>query len=174
MRKTIVILLAIMILISVIPCTAFAQGYEDMSDQELIEEYNSIRLLLTTRGYAAEDKRVLFDDRDIQIYLNGEYSVEEEWEDWYELYIPIVIVNNRNENIGVQMRNASVNGWGCDVTFSPEVPAQKKLKANLAFDLVGTDLEKLEDFEDVEFSFYIFDDSWDTICESKMIHIFAN
>ena len=173
MRKVFAAILAILILTSIIPCTAFAQEYEDMTDQELIAEYNAIRLLLATRGFAAENKRVLFDKKNIQIYINGEYSVDNEWYGT-ALNIPIVIVNNRDESICVQMRDSSVNGWACDVIFSAEVPAQKKMKDELTFELDGTDVEQLDDFEDAEFSFLIFDnDSLDDICNSDLIRIVA-
>ena len=173
MRKTLATILAIVMLISIFPCFAYAEEHNGMTDEELISEYNAIRLELASRGYTAENKRILFDHKKVQIYINGEYSIKD---DWYclALQIPIVIVNQRDDNICVQMKNTSVNGWACEVTFSPEVPAQKKMKAELLFELDATDVETLEDFEDAEFSFVLIDnDSWDTMYESKPIQIFA-
>ena len=176
MKRAITVFLAILMIVSIFPFAASAKGneYEKKTDEELVAEYNAIRLELASRGYTAEEKRVLFDDKDIQIYINGEFSIDDGWLG-ATLSIPVVIVNKRNNNICVQMRNTSVNGWSCETIFSASVPAQKKMKDELVFELDETDVEKLSDFEDVEFAFHIFDDdSWKDIVNSKSIQIFAD
>ncbi len=174
MKKIFSVIIAIVIFINIFPCVASAQGYDGLSDEELIAEYNAIRLELASRGYTAENKRILLDDKDIQIYISGDYTVSEEWYG-VTLQIPVVIINNRQDNITVQMRNTSVNGWACEVMFSADVPAQKKLKDELTFELDETDIETLEDFEDAEFSFHVFDSAniMTTILDSESIHIVA-
>ena len=173
MRKLFVVFLVILMIVSIVPCNSFA-AFEDKTDEELIAEYNAIRLELGSRGYKAENKRVLYEGNGVQIYLNGELSVENNWMG-PALIIPIVIVNGSDQNLCVQLRNQSVNGWACEEIFSPEVPAGKKLKDNIVLELEDTDMTTIEEFEDVEFNFHIFSfenmmDGWD----SESIRIVAD
>ena len=59
--------------------------------------------------------------------------------------------------------------------FSPEIPAGKKVRDNLEFELKETDVESLSDFEDVEFYFHVFDnDNWMVDgFDSDIVHLYA-
>ena len=127
MKKILSSLLIILMLVSTVPSFAFAEDYGSKSDEELQTMYTAIRQELASRGFQAENKKVLIDQNGIQIYVNGDFSVEKEWYGPI-LKLPIVISNNSNMNICVQLRNSSVNGWSCETTFSPEIPAGKKIK----------------------------------------------
>ena len=160
MKKTLSSLLIILMLVSTVPSFAFAEDYGSKSDEELQAMYTAIRQELASRGFQAENKKVLIDQNGIQIYVNGDFSVEKEWYGPI-LKLPIVISNNSNMNICVQLRNSSVNGWSCETTFSPEIPAGKKIKDSMKFELKETEVEELSDFEDVEFCFHVLDnDNW--------------
>ena len=174
MKRLVLAVLVTLLLVCLFPFAAFAEDYSGKSDAELMETYNAIRLELASRGYRAEGKKVLFDSKGVQIYVNGDYSVGKEWYG-SALKLPIVIVNNSGMNICVQMRNASVNGWGCETMFSPEIPSGKKVKDTLIFELDETDVTSLSDFEDVEFCFHFFDyDNWMADgFDSDIIHLYA-
>lgn len=173
MRKLFVVFLVILMIVSIVPCTSFA-AFEDKTDEELIADYNAIRLELGSRGYKAENKRVLYEGNGVQIYLNGDLSVEDNWMG-PELIIPVVIVNGTDKNLYVQTRSQSINGWACDAMFSPEIPAGKKIKEDLGLLLEETDMTKIEEFEDAEFSFHIFsDDNWMDSWDTESIRIVAD
>ena len=174
MKRILSSVLILLMLISIRPSFAFAEDFGSKSDDELQEMYTAIRQELTSRGYRAENKKVLIDYNGVQIYVNGDFSVEKEWYGPV-LKLPIVVANNSQMNICVQLRNPSVNGWGCETMFSPEIPAGKKVKDNLEFELKETDVESLSDFEDVEFYFHVFDnDNWMVDgFDSDIVHLYA-
>lgn len=174
MKRLVSAVLVTLLLVCLFPFAAFAEDFAGKSDAELMETYNAIRLELASRGYRAEGKKVLVDNMGVQIYVNGDFSVEKEWYG-AALKLPIVIVNNSEMNICAQMRNVSVNGWGCETMFSPEIPSGKKVKDTLIFELDDTDVESLSDFEDVEFYFHVFDnDNWmNDGFDSGIIHLYA-
>ena len=173
MKKLFVVFLAMIMMVGIVPCVSYAD-FDDKTDEELIAEYNAIRLELGNRGYKAEDKRVLYDGNGIQIYLNGDLKVEDNWSG-PELLVPVVIANSTDKNMCVQSRNQSVNGWACDVMFSPQIPAGKKIKDNVELQLEETDVTKIEEFEDLELSFHIFDfDNWMEGWDSELIRIVAD
>ena len=173
MKKLLAVLLVIVMMIGVSPCVACAEDYSAKSDAELFEALNAIRAELVQRGYKAENKKVILDEGGIQIYINGDYSVVD---DWYglALNVPIVIVNQTSQNICVQLRDASVNGWACETMFSSDIPAGKKIKDTMEFMLEDTDVTNLSEFEDAEFIFHVFDnDSWDGVVDTDIIHLVA-
>ena len=174
MRKILSSVLIFLMLVCMVPSFAYAEDYGSKSDEELQAMYTAIRQELASRGFQAENKKVLIDQNGIQIYINGDFSVEKEWYGSI-LKLPIVIANNSQMNICVQLRNSSVNGWSCETTFSPEIPAGKKIKDSLKFELKETDVEELSDFEDVEFYFHVFDnDNWMTDgFDSDVIRLYA-
>ena len=69
----------------------------------------------------------------------------------------MVIINNNTNTICAQLRDASVNGWSCDTSFTPEIPGGKKAKEDMKFELKDTDVTQISEFEDVEFYLHFFD-----------------
>ena len=61
MKRILSSVLILLILISVSPSFAFAYDFGSKSDEELQEMYTAIRQELTSRGYRAENKKVLID-----------------------------------------------------------------------------------------------------------------
>lgn len=118
-----------------------------------------------TKPYATPTDILLYDKGDIQIYYIG--ISKQEYFDWQNIHFKIV--NNSSEKIGVQLRDESVNGIMCDFTISSEVESGKMAMTKAIcseFDDLGiTTMEKME------FKFHIFNDSWETIADSDVIHI---
>ncbi len=177
MKKMAVLLLTFCVLIST--SVSFSVDYSGVSDDDLIQEFNSIRNELVVRGYIAENKKVLYDDSAFQIYISGEMFLDKEysWSTTEKLYIPIVIVNNSDQNLTMSLNYVSMNGWSTDgrVSSSGSIPAGKKAKADLLFDLESTDIVTMDDFTDVEFVFHFVDsDTFRTIMDSEAITIVSN
>lgn len=86
--------------------------------------------------------------------------------------VKLLIENDSPQNITVQVRNGSVNGYMIDYQMSCDVAAGKK--SNDGMELSETELENsgIETIADLEFSFHIFDsESWDTIVDTDIIKL---
>lgn len=175
MKKLVSLFLAVILIMTTV--VAFADDYSSMTDEQLKEQLSAIRNELAIRGLKAENKTVILEEGGIQFYINGDIKVDKPyaWSETYNLYIPIVIINNSKSNINMMIENVSVNGWstsGDDDGGS--TPAGKKSKAYLVFALADTDVEKLEDFTDVEFTVRIFDtETYNDIVKTNPITIYA-
>lgn len=86
--------------------------------------------------------------------------------------ITVYIENNNKENVTVQVREVSVNGFMVDSIFSAEVASGKRAVDTITF--MEEDLEEngITAIEDVEMFFHIFDtDSWDEIVDTDVVKI---
>ena len=84
----------------------------------------------------------------------------------------LLIENDTEQNIIVQARNSSVNGYMIDANISSDIAAGKKSNDSITF--FDADLEKcgIETIADMEFSFIVLDsDTWETYLESAPIQI---
>lgn len=175
MKRFYALALILVMLLSILPCAAFAEDYSSQSDAELRGILDAVRNELTARGFKAENKTVIVDQDGIQIYISGDFEVEDGWLGLM-LNLPVVIINNTSANIMVSLRNASVNGWSCETWVASEVPAGKKAKETFQFELKETDVTTIEDFEEVEFVVHAYDnDNWmaDSI-DTAPITVYAN
>ncbi|MDI9463387.1 MAG: hypothetical protein QM368_07270 [Bacillota bacterium] len=84
----------------------------------------------------------------------------------------LYIENNSAENITVQARNTSVNGYMVEPIFSCDVVQGKKAVDSLSFfeeDLAKNGIEKIEE---IELYFHIFNtESWNTILDTGTIKV---
>lgn len=84
----------------------------------------------------------------------------------------LYIENNSTDNITIQLRNVSVNGFMIDPIFSCDVVSGKKAFDAITFmesDLTNNDIKKIEE---LEFNFHVFDsNTWDTIFDSETIKV---
>ena len=84
----------------------------------------------------------------------------------------LYIENNSEENITVQVRDVSVNGFMVSSSMSTDVLIGKR--AITAVQFFSTDLEDngITDIENVELYFHIFKaDNWDTIVDTDVIRV---
>lgn len=136
-------------------------------------------------GEKAEDdgRKILLDQNDILIYIDGKARIGEAWVGSTEcskvLIIPIIIENNSNYTITPSLDDVSVNGWntdgGSDVTSIDGVRYKTKAKSNLKFNLDKTDIKGIKDFSTLEFVFEVYNtDNWmgkKVIEKSKLVTI---
>lgn len=84
----------------------------------------------------------------------------------------LYIENNTDNNVTIQVRDVSVNGFMVGTIFSCDVLAGKKAFDDITF--MKSDLEKnsIKDINEIDLSFHIFDaNSWNTILDSEPITI---
>lgn len=178
MKKIVALLLLCSFLFSI--TTVFAADYSTMTEAELKEILDSVRNAITVNGLKAEKKTVFLNEANIQIYISDDFRIDKqyEWDEGYKLFIPIVVINDTNKDIAVVYNNSSVNGWKTEAeSYIGAIPAGKKAKGEVFFDLKNTDLEEISEFEDVEFTITVYnDDDWfgeKVINETKPITIYA-
>jgi predicted small secreted protein len=84
----------------------------------------------------------------------------------------LYIENNTDNNVTIQVRDVSVNGFMVGTIFSCDVLAGNKAFDDITF--MKSDLEKnsIKDINEIDLSFHIFDaNSWNTILDSEPITI---
>lgn len=86
--------------------------------------------------------------------------------------IKLLIENDTDENLVVQARHVSVNGYMVDSTMSCDVAAGKKANDELTFMSSSLKAAGITTIADMEFSFHIFNgDSWTDILDTDLIRI---
>lgn len=111
---------------------------------------------------------VLVDSNGVKIVAKGLSANGSFWGPGVILYIE----NNASQDITVQVRDVSVNGFMVESTMSEDVVVGKKAMSAVQF--FSTDLEanNITDIEEVELFFHIYDlNSWDTVFDSDVINI---
>lgn len=140
--------------------------FETVFDSDVITVNTSI-----AEGYTQtydDSGTVLLDSNGIKIVGKGLSTDDSFWGPGVILYIE----NNSDQNITVQTRDTSVNGFMVDSTISESVLVGKK--AITAVQFYDTDLESngITDITNVNLSFHIFNSaSWDSILDSDAIEI---
>lgn len=86
--------------------------------------------------------------------------------------IKLIIENNSTQNVTIQTRNSSVNGYMIDFQISCEVAAGKKANDTISISRSELDASGVKAIADIEFNFHIFDtDTWDAILDSEVISL---
>jgi len=85
--------------------------------------------------------------------------------------VTVYVENMGEKDITVQVRDISVNGFMVNGIFSCDVTAGKRAVDGII--LSDTDLEEndIEVIEDIELSFHIFDDEWNTVVDTDAVKI---
>ena len=90
---------------------------------------------------------------------------------WMGPELKLLIENNTDKNLTVQVRNASVNGYMVSTSISEDVAAGKKANGEITFSNTSLKGAGISTFADMEFSFHIVDDEWDTYLDTDMITV---
>ena len=143
-----------------------SESWDEIVDTDVITVETSIAESYT-QTYD-DSGEVLVDTDGIQIVGKGLSDEDSFWGPGVILYIE----NNSDQNVTIQVRDVSVNGFMVDSSMSEDVVAGKKAMSAVQF--FSTDLEEnsIDDITDVELYFHIFNlESWDTIFDSDVISI---
>nr|DAR40339.1 MAG TPA: Protein of unknown function (DUF3568) [Caudoviricetes sp.] len=154
MKKVMSILLAGILLLSLAGCFSMAPtnggGVKSASDESQSEP--------------AQEAVTILDQDGIKISALGKET------DLFGANIKLTIENNSGQDITVQVRDASVNGYMMDAILSEDVNDGKKSNCSMSFMSSELDEAGIEKIETVEFYFHIFNwDSMDTILDSNVI-----
>lgn len=128
------------------------------ADESFVQEYDD-------SGFVA------YNADGIKVVVKKLNSSDSFWGSDVHLYIE----NNTTNNISVQSRDVSINGFMVDPIFSCDVMVGKKAFDTMTF--MESDLTDngITDITDLEFKLHIFDsESWDTIKDSDSINISFN
>lgn len=133
------------------PILSFATEYASMSDDELLNELDQIRVELLLRTINPE--QIMLESNGIVIYLSGEIREEKNYDGTINLVFPIIAVNNGDKNIIGSIREFSINGWEVETYNSIEIDAGKKVKDEFKLkDVYGkTDITSIDKITEIEF-----------------------
>lgn len=91
---------------------------------------------------------------------------------WMGPELKLLIENNTAQNLTVQARSVSVNGYMVGSSLSADVAAGKKANDELTLTASDLEISGIETITDIEFSFHIFDtDSWDAYKDSELVSV---
>ena len=129
--------------------------------------------MITLKTSIADGFKYEYDESGDVIYDNGGIKVISKGLSDRDIFGPgitLLIINNSAQDITIQTRNSSINGFMIDSIFSSEVLVGKHCASNVTFMQSDLDANGIKDIENVEFSLHIFNmDSWDTITDSDTI-----
>lgn len=143
-----------------------ADSWDDIVDTDVISISTSI-----AEGFIQnydDSGEVLVDSNGVRIVGKGLSTDDSFWGPGLILYVE----NNSKQNITVQVRDVSINGFMVDSSMSVDVVVGKKAISAVQF--YSSDLEEngIDDISDIELYFHIFNlDTWDTIFDSDVTSI---
>lgn len=132
--------------------------------------------LIQVKTSIADTYSYTFDDSgDLACETNGIKVVVKGLAEDSSLFGPSIVIyieNNGSQNVTVQVRDVSINGFMVDAMFSCDLNVGKRAIDEITF--LRSDLEEneIETIEDVELSFHIFSfESWETIADTEPVKI---
>ena len=152
MRKLIALLVTIIMLFS---CSALAEDYSSMTDDDLHSMLNSIRNELLKRDLVYNEKIVLFDQDDVQVYLTGDCDFRLPYTKLYA-----VVINNSTNPVRFAFANdykISVNGWEVwgDPDYLGTTSPGKKQKGYINIKMEDAEVASFEEIEEIELNFVL-------------------
>lgn len=139
----------------------------DTSDTDTTKENGTSEVKEPQKEEVTVAEEVIFEENNIKIKVTGLDTAG-----WMGPELKLLIENDSAQNITVQTRLASVNGFMSDSLISEDVAAFKKANTSITFS--NTDLKNagIDTISNMQFSFHIFDtDSWDGIIDSELITV---
>lgn len=137
----------------------------DLAEESADEGAKAADSVNNTESITIEET-VLLDEQDVKITATG-------LEDgWMGTELKLLIENNGAQNLTIQARNASVNGYMVDTMMSADVAAGKKANDELTFLTSALKECGIDTFAEIEFSFHIFaTQDWEEYLDSDMITV---
>ena len=132
--------------------------------------------LISVKTSAAEGFEYSYDDSGDQVYSGNGVEIVVKGlsaaDSWLGPSVLVYISNESGQDITVQARDVSVNGFMVEAIFSCDVCAGKHAVDTVTFMKSELEENDIQDIEDVELSFHIFNmDTWDTIVDTPPVTI---
>lgn len=172
MKRLVALVLALMLLCG----PALAEiDWTGMSDEEIRAAIDSGRNELVKRGMLAAENFVLVDQDGVQVYLTGNYSWSEYGEDYRQIELEAIVINDSDKKVTVSIDGCYVNGWEVYASGIYDTAAGKKQKDTFDVSLVEADVTVFEEIEDIEFTFRLYDsDEFETIANLDPVDVQFN
>ncbi len=142
------------------------ESWDTILDTDVIKVDTSV-----AEGYVQnydDSGEVLVDANGIKIVGKGLSEKDSFWGPGVVLYIE----NNAEQDVTIQVRDVSVNGFMVESSMSEDIVAGKKAISAVQFYSSDLEANAITDITDVELYFHIFNlSSWDTIFDSDVISI---
>lgn len=183
MKRTLAIILAIIMAVSLVGCGGSSSGEikepsnvisdniakdtQQTEDAQQSEQAEPTKEAAESEAETTISEAVLVDEAGVKI-LAKELAVD----GFYGPEIKLLIENNSGKDLTFQCRNASVNGYMVDTMMSVDVANGKKANDGLIF--MESDLEAcgINAIADMEFAFHIFDTAdWEDYLDTDPIQI---
>lgn len=173
MKRFLSLFLALMLIGSV--AVAESIDYASLSDEELHAIINAARNELTKRELVADEKTVICDQDDVQVYLTGRYKWNEGSNESIYLVLEAVIINNSQYELSISIDSISVNGWDVWAGGPGTTNAGKKKKGEFNIKVSDAEIKKFGEIEDIEFHLELYDmGAWKTINEIPTVTVHYN
>lgn len=153
MKKLLAILLLLLFLIPETSAFAINTDWSSMSDQDILNIIDSARAELVLRK--ASGNFMIIDQDGVQMYQTGNYRITEYSPENIVMDIEVVIINNRDSEIFLMDNGTCVNGWAVGMASLANVPAGRKVKDVISFNMYKANITKMEEIHEVEYSFEI-------------------
>ena len=86
--------------------------------------------------------------------------------------LKVLVENDGDQNVTVQARRVSVNGYMAESSFSCDVAAGKKVNDKISFMDSTLEACNIETITDIELSFHVFTtEGWDTLDDSDLVQL---
>lgn len=142
------------------------EGWDDYLDTDVISLDTSVAGSYV-QSYD-DSGEVFYNQNGIKIIGKGLSTEGSFWGPGLIVYIE----NTSSQNITVQVRDVSINGFMVDPIMSQEVVTGKKAITAVTFFSSNLEENGIEEIEEIETSFHIFDtNSWDTIVDTEPVKI---
>lgn len=110
---------------------------------------------------------IMYDDNGIEVMVKG---LDED--SFFGPYVKVYIANNTDQDITIQTRNVSINGFMVDPLFSTDVLSGKHAISGITFLTSELEENEITEIKTLELNLHIFDStSWETILDTDTITI---
>lgn len=166
MKKLLACMLALVLILGMSACVVTDGSATRPSHVDSDIEGDPAQTGAAQTGGTTIEETVLLDASNVKITAK---KIEE---GWLGTSLKLLIENNSDQDLMVQCRDSSVNGYMVDTLFSTSVAAGKKANDSITF--ASGDLEAcgIQTIADMEFRFHIFlADGWDDYYDSDLIQL---
>lgn len=169
MKRILSVLLAVLLLMSLVGCSGSPSDGTQTPDNTVNsgDIQDNEQKVDTEPTDVSIEETVLLDEAGVKITAKSLNM-----DNWSGVEIKLLIENNSGQDLTIQCRNSSVNGYMVETIMSADVVNEKKANDSLTF--MKSDLEAcgIETIADMEFSFHIFTtENWDTYLDTPQIKL---
>ena len=150
MKRFLAVFFVLMMLTSGI---ALAEDYSSMSNDELFAILTAVRAELLSRDLALAQDEILMENDVVKVYIDKSKEVEFTKNGYLE--IPVVLINNSENEMSFQVDSVMINGWDCFASIGNVSTAGKKREV-LSINCKGAEVTSIEEIDDIQIVIFAF------------------